>query len=80
MVKLVYTLASGASPRKWVGVQVPLRAQKIIFNVKLLAGSSEVMPLAESLWESPIPGTTLKMDNELMQHYLKLFTASSNDL
>lgn len=27
MVKLVYTLASGASPRKWVGVQVPLRAQ-----------------------------------------------------
>ena len=27
MVKLVYTLASGASPRKWVQVQVLFRAQ-----------------------------------------------------
>lgn len=47
MVKLVYTLASGASPRKWVGVQVPLRAQKISM-LHRLEGSSEGMPLGKS--------------------------------
>lgn len=46
MVKLVYTLASGASPRKWVGVQVPLRAQKNFIAIKL-SGSSEGIPLGK---------------------------------
>jgi hypothetical protein len=44
---LVYTLASGASPRKWVGVQVPLRAQKLS-KLYRLAGSSEEIPLEKS--------------------------------
>ena len=79
MVKLVYTLASGASWRKPVQVQVLFRAQKVEHrSVYLRAGSSEGIPSGKScsghfsfrklFWLIKLP------------EFQKLFTASSIDL